>query len=127
MSASVLGALVPDAIDKTLAWVLQVAPAARHIAHTPLAAALLTTGASAVLGRRKGAAFGAAYLTHLIADLWEGGHVPWLMPFKRYDVKGEPWDVRLSPSALLLEAIGAATIVLLMKNHAEHDTLVDAS
>ena len=113
MSPAVLGALVPDAIDKTLAWVIQAVPAARHIAHTPLAAVLLSAGASAVLGRRWATAFGAAYLVHLVGDLWHRGHVPWLMPFKHYDVRGEPWHVELSTDALLLEAAGAATIALL--------------
>jgi hypothetical protein len=119
MGPAVLGSLVPDGIDKTLAWVLRLTPAARHIAHTPLAAILLSAGASTVLGRRWGTAFGAAYLVHLVGDLWHHGHVPWLMPFKRYDVRGEPWHVELSPPALMLEALGAAVIVLLARTPAE--------
>jgi hypothetical protein len=111
-AVTVLGSQVPDAIDKTLAWILRATPAARHIAHTPLAAIVLSLGASALLGRRKGM---AAYLAHLVGDLWDDGHVPWLMPFKRYDEEGEPWSVKLSGPTLMLEALGAATILLLAR------------
>lgn len=115
VSTAVLGSLVPDAIDKTLAWVLRLTPSARHAGHTPLAAMLLSLGASAILGRRRGVSFGAAYLVHLVGDLWHGGHVPWLMPFKKYDAQSPRWRADLSPEALLLEAIGAAIIVVLAR------------
>ncbi len=112
---AVLGALVPDAIDKTLAWVLNVVPAGRHIGHTPFAAAVLSAVAAMFFGRRKGLAFGAAYLSHLVGDRWDDGHVPWLMPLKRYDQEGERWSVKVGADLVALELIGAVIIVVLLR------------
>lgn len=112
---AILGALVPDAIDKTLSWVLRVTPVARHIAHTPLAVGVLSLGASAVLGRPWARAFATAYIVHLLGDLWHGGKVPWLLPFKRYDWRAKPWHVDFTLDLILLEALGAAAIVLLLR------------
>ena len=118
MAPAVAGALLPDAIDKTLAWVLGVVPAARHAGHTPLAVAAFGLAGSALIGKRWGAAFASAYATHLVGDLWQHGHVPWLMPFKRYHVRSERWSVGLDRSTLLLEAIGLAAIALLARQPA---------
>lgn len=115
LAPALLGALVPDAIDKTLAWVLQIVPSARHIGHTPLAAGALSTLAAALFGRRKATAFGVAYLVHLVGDRWGGGHVPWLMPFRKYDKRGAPWKVPLTLDLVLLELAGAGLIVLLLR------------
>ena len=119
LAPAVAGALLPDVIDKTLAWVLGVVPAARHAGHTPVAVAVFGLTGSALIGKRWGAAFASAYATHLVGDLWQHGHVPWLMPFKRYHVYGERWSVGLDRSTLLLEAIGLAAIVLLARRPAE--------
>ncbi len=112
---AVLGALAPDAIDKTLAWVFGVVPSGRHIGHTPFMAGLLALGTAVALDQSRGRAFGAAYLVHLVGDLWHLGHVPWLMPFRAYDKQSQRWRVDLSSEALLLETIGAAAIVLLSR------------
>lgn len=120
VAPAIFGGLTPDIIDKTLAWVLGLVPCPRHIGHTALAASLLTVGASAIFGRSKGTAFGAAYLVHLIGDLWHQGHVPWLMPFKRYDNRSQRWGLALSADAVLLEAIGAALLVLLTRAPADN-------
>ncbi|MGB6837653.1 MAG: metal-dependent hydrolase [Dehalococcoidia bacterium] len=104
--------IVPDLVDKTLAWVMGVTPSARYTAHS-LAAVALSTGLVAVLGgRRRGLSFGASYLTHLVCDLWEGGHVPWLMPFKRYEPVADRWRLGISTRGLLLEL---ASILLLIR------------
>ena len=107
---------MPDAIDKTLSWVLNVVPVSRHIGHTPFAAAALSTLAAALFGRRKGLAFGVAYLSHLLGDRWGDGHVPWLMPLKRYDEKGERWSVKVGADLVLVELIGAV-IIARMRSH----------
>ena len=112
---AIAGALLPDAIDKTLAWVLKVTPSGRHIGHTPLAAGVASLGASAMLGREAGRALGLSYLVHLAGDLWHGGHVPWLMPLKRYDLRSQPWRADLSLRTLLLEACAAAVVVQLLR------------
>jgi membrane-bound metal-dependent hydrolase YbcI (DUF457 family) len=100
------GTILPDLIDKTLAWVLGATPSARHAAHSLAAASALTLAATRFGGRRKGASFGASYLCHLVCDLWEGGHVPWLMPFKRYRHAGRRWDLRITWRLVLLEVVG---------------------
>ena len=113
--AAIAGALLPDVIDKTLAWVLKVAPSGRHIGHTPIAALLISAGASAVFGRKRGVALGSAYAVHLVGDLWKGGHVPWLMPLRKYNLRGQAWRADLSVQTLLLEAAGAAVVVWLLR------------
>ncbi|MEX0785719.1 MAG: metal-dependent hydrolase [Dehalococcoidia bacterium] len=112
---AILGALVPDMIDKTLSWVLRITPTARHIAHTPLSVGVLSLGASKLMGARWGRAFATAYTVHLLGDLWHGGRIPWLLPFKRYDWRAKPWHVDFSPDLLVLEALGAAAIVVLLR------------
>ena len=80
---SITASLLPDAIDKTLAWVLKVTSSSHFVAHTPLAAA----GASYVIGRtigpEAGKSFGLAYAAHLVADELHHGRVPWRLPFSR--------------------------------------------
>ena len=80
---SITASLLPDAIDKTLAWVLKVTTSSHFVAHTPLAAA----GASFVVGRtigpEAGKSFGLAYAAHLVTDDLHHGRVPWRLPFSR--------------------------------------------
>jgi hypothetical protein len=109
------GALVPDVIDKTLSWVLGVTPVARHIGHTPLAVGALSLAASRLMGGRWARAFGAAYAVHLMGDLSHDGHIPWLLPFKRYDKRAERWHMEVTPDLVILEALGALVIALLLR------------
>ncbi len=51
---AVAGGLLPDLIDKTLAWVLRITPSGRHVGHTLLAAVLVSLGVAAIWGRRPG-------------------------------------------------------------------------
>ena len=67
-----VAALLPDLIDKPLAWQLTVLPGGRSLAHSLLFAMPLVA-VVALLARRLGAtdaglAFGVAYLSHLPAD-----------------------------------------------------------
>jgi hypothetical protein len=110
------GALVPDAIDKTLSWVLGLTPTARHIGHTPLLGAALSTLTGRLFGREAGMAFGLAYFVHLLGDLWDGGHVPWLMPFKQYPQEGKRWDFDISKADMALELLGAAYLVYVARS-----------
>ncbi len=89
---SVIGALLPDAIDKTLAWVLKVTDSTHHIAHTPLAALGFTILARQCLGDRWSKAFGTAYFAHLVGDEVHHGRVPWFMPLssRTRRKRGEP-------------------------------------
>ena len=105
-ASAAAGAIVPDLIDKTLAWLLGVTPSGRHAAHSPAGAGALTLATAWLAGPTRGASFGASYLCHLVGDLWEGGHVPWLMPFRKYGYSEGRWNVGITWSALLLELAG---------------------
>ncbi len=88
-SPAVLGVLTPDFIDKPLAWVLHVIPGGRYFAHSLTAALLLSAVVGRLLGRRTAKGFAVGYLAHLAGDQPFGGHVPWLMPLKKYDTPRE--------------------------------------
>ncbi len=115
---AVLGALLPDAIDKSLAWVFRVAPVARYAGHTLIAVAAAGIAGAALKDGRWGRALAVAYGVHLLGDLWQHGHVPWLMPFKRYEEESEPWAVRLDKATLVLEVVGAAVIAVYARDYA---------
>jgi membrane-bound metal-dependent hydrolase YbcI (DUF457 family) len=120
-ASAAAGALVPDLIDKTLAWVLGVTPSGRYASHSLAGAAALTLAAARLAGRRKGASFGASYLCHLACDLWASGHVPWLMPFKRYRHSGRRWELGITPSAVLLELVGMLVLRALVARWTAED------
>jgi hypothetical protein len=107
------GTVVPDLVDKTLAWVLGVTPSGRYAAHSLAGAGAITLATLAVAGRRRGLSFGASYLCHLLADLWDDGHVPWLMPFKRYTHADRRWAIGMTWKSALLEVAGLAVLAFL--------------
>lgn len=103
---AVVGSLAPDLIDKPLAWVLHVIPGSRYLAHTLAAALLLSALVGVLLGRRTAAGFAVGYLGHLAGDQAFGGHVPWLMPFRKYNIPHDSLrDVRLGARAWTFEAL----------------------
>jgi membrane-bound metal-dependent hydrolase YbcI (DUF457 family) len=120
-ASAAAGALVPDLIDKTLAWVLGVTPSGRYASHSLAAAAALTLTTTAVAGRRKGASFGASYLCHLACDLWAGGHVPWLMPFKTYRHSGRRWELGITRGTVVLELAGIVVLRALVARWTAED------
>jgi hypothetical protein len=105
-SAAIAGTLLPDVIDKTGGWVLQVMPASRWLAHglpffTVVAALTLPT-----LPSRTWRGFVLGHASHLATDLYAGGRVPWFAPFESPPPRR---NGRLNfPAALLEEAVGAA-------------------
>jgi hypothetical protein len=111
-ASAAAGALAPDLTDKTLAWVLGVTPSGRFAAHSLAAAAAQTLVMVWLAGPRRGASFATSYLCHLVGDLWEGGHVPWLMPFRRYEYSDQRWNPEVTWGTLSLELVG---IVLLTR------------
>ncbi len=109
---AVVGSLTPDFIDKPLAWVLHVIPGSRYLAHTLAAALLLSSVVGLLLGRRTAAGFAVGYLGHLAGDQAFGGHVPWLMPFRKYDITQDSLrDVRLGGWAWAFEALSLLLVV----------------
>jgi membrane-bound metal-dependent hydrolase YbcI (DUF457 family) len=112
-ASAAAGAIVPDLIDKTLAWLLGVTPSGRYAAHSLAGAGVLTLATAWLAGPTRGASFGASYLCHLVGDLWEGGHVPWLLPFKRYGYLEQRWNLGITWRAVLLEFAGMVLLARL--------------
>ena len=109
---AVAGALAPDLIDKPLAWLLHVIPGGRYLAHSLTAALLLSLAVGRLFGRRAVAGFAVGYLGHLAGDRTGGGHVPWLMPFRRYETPPDRLrDMRLGWQAWTFEALSLLFVV----------------
>lgn len=62
-------ALLPDLIDKPLAWGLELLPSGRSLAHSLLFALPTIAAAIVTLGKRLGAAIALTYLGHLAGDV----------------------------------------------------------
>lgn len=104
-AATLAGALLPDVIDKSMAWVLRITRSSHHAGHTPVAALAFSLLAAPIIGRRRAAAFGTSYLVHLAGDELHHGRVPWLMPLsnrkrRRHDESHRRWFVVLEAPAL---------------------------
>jgi len=120
ITPAAVGSLVPDAIDKPLAWVLRVTPASHHLAHTPLAAGALSLLTARLFGRKTARSVASAYLLHLVSDDMHHGRVPWLMPFSPYKRLPRRRDWRLLAVGLVLEALSVA---FLLKRGASPNTM----
>jgi len=116
-----VGSLVPDAIDKPLAWVLRVTPSSHHFAHTPLAAGALALLTARLYGRAPARSVASAYLLHLVTDDLHHGRVPWLLPFSRYKRLPHRRDWRLLAVGLVLEALSAAFLLRAAASSSPHD------
>ena len=112
-TSAAAGAIVPDLIDKTLGWVLGITPSGRYAAHSLAGAGVLTLATAWLAGPTRGASFGVSYLCHLVGDLWGGGHVPWLLPFKRYGYSEQRWNLGITSRAVLLELAGMVLLARL--------------
>jgi len=94
-ASAAAGAVVPDLIDKTLAWLLGVTPSGRHAAHSLAGAGVLTLATAWLAGPTRGASFGASYLCHLVGDLWGGRSRAVAVALQEICVLRaalEPWD-----------------------------------
>lgn len=112
-AATVAGNLLPDVVDKTLGWVLHVTPSGRALAHGLPFLSLTVVVARALLSTRSWRGVAVGYLGHLIADLYGGGQVTWLAPFRPHPPrKREPF---LTLKALPPEVIGAVVIWRLLR------------
>jgi hypothetical protein len=82
-TASIVGTMLPDVIDKTGSWVFHVFPKGRWLAHGLPFFAAVSAVAIATQDRRKARGFVLGYAGHLLCDLWGGGRVPWFAPFEK--------------------------------------------
>jgi hypothetical protein len=79
-AAAVAGNLYPDVVDKSLR-LLKLTPRGRWMAHgLPLLTATLAVSHLA-LPRPRWRAFVLGYFSHLAADHYDGGRLPWFAPF----------------------------------------------
>lgn len=97
--AALFGSLLPDLVDKPLAWGVAVLPSGRSLAHSVFALGIVSTVVWMVAAeydrREVGIAFPIGYLTHLVGDglvpVYEGSYgelsyLLWpLLPAPEYD------------------------------------------
>jgi hypothetical protein len=103
------GALLPDVIDKTGAWVLKLAPSGRWLAHGLPFTAVCIAGGLRLLPSAGGRGFALGYASHLVTDLYAGGRVPLTAPFKRVPQRSdEKWGPGWLAVNLLPEVAGLA-------------------
>jgi hypothetical protein len=76
-----LVALLPDAIDKTSAWVFRLSQSSHRVAHNLMAVAGFSLLAATLWGPEAARSFGSAYVIHLVGDELHNGRVPWFAPF----------------------------------------------
>lgn len=118
IAPAAVGALLPDLVDKTLAWVLHVTQSSHHIAHTPLAAVGLSLVAARFWGKGTARLFGSAYITHLVGDEVHHGRVPWRMPFssqRRRDRAVGAEKMRLRVVGILIEVPASLLLLALSR------------
>ena len=119
LTPSILGALIPDAVDKTLAWVLRITSSSHHIAHTPLAALMLSFVVKQFANAEVGRSFGAAYFLHLLGDEIHHGRVPWLLPFRDYRRRPSDNSIRPKIVGLVFEVAGIAYMAAVLRSEME--------
>ena len=94
-----LAAVLPDLIDKPLAWQLSVLPAGRSLAHSLLFAVPVVLFVLALArwwgNTEVGVAFGIGYLSHLPAD----AVYPAIMPGEKVDLGYLIWPIASGPTS----------------------------
>jgi len=112
--AAMLAAILPDVIDKPMR-ILRLAHKSRWLAHGLPFMSLACAAVALTQPKRRSRGFVLGYLSHLLCDLWAGGQVPWLAPFKRPKWKGKQ---RMTPAYLFVymlpEFLGAGLIGALL-------------
>lgn len=88
LAPTVLGALYPDILDKTLCQVLHVTPNGRMWGHTLLSVGISTLFVRAAAGPRAARSWVLGYMGHLLADT--AGTIPWWYPFRSYAFEPSP-------------------------------------
>ena len=116
VAPAAVGSLLPDFVDKPLAWVLRVTPSSHYLAHTPLAGAALSLMVARLWGSRTARSFGSAYLLHLLADELHHGRVPWLMPFSAHKRLPHRRSLRRSLASLISEIAAFALARCLLRH-----------
>lgn len=80
-----LASVFPDAVDKTIGYILHFMPNGRHYAHNIFSLVGISLGVGLIWGKVTGYAWFLGYLGHLLAD--SNSFVPWLFPIQKYAFK----------------------------------------
>jgi hypothetical protein len=107
-NAAVAGNLLPDLMDKTGSWVIKAMPSARWLAHGLPFFLLAGLAARLLLPERSWKGFMLGYASHLVADLYAGGRVPWFAPFEAHARKRGKFSFKSLAINLIPEALGLA-------------------
>ena len=83
-AAAASGVLLPDVVDKNLAWVLHVTKSSHHIGHSLVGITFATACVRMLFGREAAGTFCSAYVLHLFEDELHHGRVPWFFPFSSW-------------------------------------------
>jgi hypothetical protein len=113
MAPALCGALAPDVIDKTLAWVLRITDSSHSVAHSAAAGVALSVAARAVFGADGARSFASAYVLHLVEDEWHHGRVRWLFPLSH--ATRRPKGAARSGWPLALEIPAAVVLLALLR------------
>jgi hypothetical protein len=119
--AAVAGNLLPDVVDKTGGWVLQVMPQGRWLAHGLPCFAVVSVIAGLVLDGRERRGFVLGYLGHLVCDLWAGSRVPWFAPFEKPQRRRRRRPTKTARALYLLPEVAGAGVIwklLVPRRHA---------
>ncbi|MEM7028250.1 MAG: metal-dependent hydrolase [Chloroflexota bacterium] len=114
LSATMIGGIFPDIVDKTLCQGLHITPSGRMYSHTLVSLVMSTLLIRKFTNDEKALGWGLGYFGHLIADT--GGFVPLFYPFRKYhffpserSFTGNIWDSLFTPRwlewALVLWAV----------------------
>jgi hypothetical protein len=108
--AAVAGNLVPDLADKSLKW-LGVTPG-RWLGHGLPFVALSCAATRPLLPKHAWRGFVLGYTSHLVGDLWGGGKLPLLAPFRGDQSPRAPWYGRKEWATVLApEVVGLAFLL----------------
>jgi len=108
--AAVVGNLIPDLTDKSLQWI-GVTPG-RWLGHGLPFVALACAVTRPLLPRRAWRGFVLGYMSHLAGDLWGGGKLPLLAPFRGNRSPELPWYGRKAWAMILApEVLGLAFLL----------------
>lgn len=89
VEAAVAGNLLPDVTDKFGGWVIRAMPSARWLAHGLPFFSLACFAARQTMPDASFRGFVLGYASHLVADHWAGGRLPWLAPFGKAPREGK--------------------------------------
>lgn len=106
-----LTSLLPDAVDKSIGYILHLMPNGRHYAHNIFSLLGSSVMLSLVGGKLAGQAWFIGYLGHLVAD--SDRQVPWLFPLKSY--RFEPGTLTFESTQFFKESVWLVLAAVMLR------------